>query len=351
MKQNEDYTLFAWSLHYDCFPSLTGVLASSPADFSESVPIRLGQAAMLHDPSNRYDVIDKVEFDVDLLDAEIGFDRLTSVGQLSLAENNWTRKFPQSLSTMQDPPQQTSRGLRISIPVKLSEDPSALSMAWIYCFRDGRPVCVFIDRLKSSANLYARQMSSWLVTIPPEKLTEFKVMEIYIHPTGVIGSSNTRSTEPKQEWGRIRLVHEDNQECSTVLVSVDPMRNWNRDKLFYTGQPKLFGALLFECTCETSLFGFAVTVGQHKGTPWCEVYSRGKIYKKEDSSSSMKFLEGLVKEMSSRGSFVNLSDRSTILVSNGVVFSAAIRPRPGPNSMPASYTLRTSSCPFNNHIQ
>ncbi len=272
------------------------------------------------------------------------YDRLTLVGQSSVAENNYDRKLPASLFAIQDLPQQTSRGLCISIPLKLSEDPKFPSMAWIYCFLEGRPVCIFIDQPKSSANLYARQRSSWLVTVAPEQLEEFQVTKIYIHSNGVIESSDTHSAKSEQVLGRIKLVHEDNQEYTATPISVYPARHWNLDELFYTGQPNLFGAILFECVCETSTFDFAVVIGQHKGAPWCKVYSRGSILKNEGSFGRTKFLDDLVAEMSSWESFVDLSDRSMIMLSNGVVFSAAIRQRPSPNSMITLYTLRTSSC-------
>ncbi len=46
MRQDEDYTVFAWSLNYDCSPSLTGILASSPANFSEAVPISVKKSEL-----------------------------------------------------------------------------------------------------------------------------------------------------------------------------------------------------------------------------------------------------------------------------------------------------------------
>ncbi len=150
------------------------------------------------------------------------YGRLTLVGQSSVAEHDCAGKLPASLFAIQDLTQQTSRGLCISIPLKLSKDPEAPFIAWVYCFLEGRPVCIFIDQPKSSANLYARQRSSWLVTVAPDQLEEFKVAKIYIYPA----------------------------------------RHWNLDELFYTGQPNLFGAILFECVCETSTFDFAVVIGQ-----------------------------------------------------------------------------------------
>ncbi|RDW63708.1 hypothetical protein BP6252_11253 [Coleophoma cylindrospora] len=378
LKQNEDYTLFAWSLRYDCSPLLTGILASSPADFSKSVPMNLQKPMpadyigkldelrvkrdRLNDESEREEItnlIEKIkrltvkmaEDPVPLFPYEISYeknyDKLTSIDQLSLTKNNWTRKFPASLAPMRDPPQQTSRGLRISLPVKVSKDNSSPSMAWLYCFLEERPVCIFIDQPKSSANLYGRQNSSWLVTVAPDQLEEFQVTEIYMHPSGVMKSSIVDYAEPEQVWGRIKLVHEDHSDSTAALLSVYPPQHWNLDEIFYNGQPRIFGALLFECTFENSLLYFAVVIGQHNGAPWCEAYSRGTNHENDDSFGSTRLLEDLVAEVSHRESFADFSDRSTVSTRNAVSFSAALRQRPSPNNTTTLYTLHTSTNSIN----
>jgi hypothetical protein len=187
MKQNEDYTLFAWSLQYDCSPSLAGVFASSPADFSESVPTNLQRPTLHHhayqlrqireytgmaEAEKKKLLAEMAEDPIPTLPYEIsykkGYDRLTFVNPLSLTKNNSPIIIPPSFVTAQDPPQVTGRGLRINLPLKLSNDLSLPSMAWIYCFSEGRPVCIFVDNPNSTMNLFARRDPSWLVTVTPD---------------------------------------------------------------------------------------------------------------------------------------------------------------------------------------
>lgn len=170
LKQNEDYTLFAWSLHDDCSAASTGLLASCPADFSDSTRIEYDEQGM------------ERNFNLITLEGLPGpedisrrkdYKKIVSVDQSNIEEIGLMEGVPASLFSVEEPPQQTSRGIKIRLPLREAHEasetppypwesfvpanpPDEPYMAWIYCFLEDRPVCVFVDRLKSAANLFAR---------------------------------------------------------------------------------------------------------------------------------------------------------------------------------------------------
>ncbi|OCK87344.1 HET-domain-containing protein, partial [Cenococcum geophilum 1.58] len=213
MNQEEDYSIFAWSLQYDCGPSLTGLLASSPVEFSKTAPSGLQLPTLQHllfpkAPGEASDA-----FNNQLLAPHIwghnpwGPDKLTQINMRDFyATGSWYRvlhdKEYESLNThiphqhlsasgttpSQDqapwkPPQLTSRGLRVSLPIRKPNDPTLPSVAWIYCKfgLEARLLCILLQHLSPSSQLLGRHSASWLISVDASIIKEFVLTELYLH--------------------------------------------------------------------------------------------------------------------------------------------------------------------------
>lgn len=96
-------------------------------------------------------------------------------------------KLPSCLSvkTPRNPVRATSRGLRISLPVKTSVDSEIPSIAWIYCLYQGQLLCILLQQTNRST-VFARHSPEWLVTVDAKFLKEFEMKEVYCHSSGPI---------------------------------------------------------------------------------------------------------------------------------------------------------------------
>ncbi|KAK7421601.1 hypothetical protein QQX98_002068, partial [Neonectria punicea] len=154
IKQEEDYSIFAWTSRRDRGKSLTGFLASSPAEFAGDVSLKLP----LPKPfalSSQFD--------------EFGANKTPGAGLRLIYAKDYERlrkhdfqKCPAE-DIPQEPPQLTARGLRISLPIIHPADPGLPALAWIYYEIDDRLLCIFLEQSSiDSSQLLGRHSSQWL---------------------------------------------------------------------------------------------------------------------------------------------------------------------------------------------
>jgi hypothetical protein len=369
MKQEEDYSIFAWSLQYDCAQSLTGLLAFSPADFSKTVPSGL----QLPTRSSTTDTIDSL-FRVSDVDGT--FDSLFRVPEYSNSQANFYRSgyryqilygktyellhsyiphrhFSASgttpsqdqifTPTPREPPELTSRGLRVSLPLMKSKNPKMPSVAWIYCQIEGRLLCILLRQSNSSSQLLGRHSASWLISVDQSLLQEFVLTELYLHPSGTFGESMSNldpTTYSLNPWGRIKVKLPDTTDnYMTRVVSAYPYQSWSLDEFFFRGEPPVIGVLLFECVHDQQPNRFVIVVGVYKGHPWCEIL--------EDLDHEENTLEALFlqkSEVSDPEMLAGKSDRSAVSASPGLIFSAAMRKCPAMGEHIAAFALRVYAC-------
>ena len=326
MKQEEDYSIFAWSLQFDCASSLTSILASSPADFSNTVPPEM-YIPVDRDRRDRcwtYMILhDKKYNQMQLYDPQGGDPQVSEV----------VGKF----STLpRDAPVVTSRGLRLTLPVRKSTGQHEPSVAWIFCLLEGNLVCILIANPPSRPRLHARLSAPFLVTVSPDMIKEFELSELYFELSTTLDLLSLPFQDQAKVWGRIKIIIPDKQHGHVTLLSVHPQRNWSLNELFFHGTPEVIGVALFECANENYSTRFVVAMGLRGEFPWCEVL--------EDPNRTEAGLEELFQKLELRTP-TSRRDRSAIFAIPGLCISAAIRKCPGIGEKVLAYSLRILACP------
>jgi hypothetical protein len=200
LDQEEDYSILAWSCMGDFDDSMTGLLASSPADFSRKAHLDTRTIPQIPKewqdefaasgffrkwmPQHHSPAISIVPYYSHLLDTN--YDSLQSYVP-SRAGSGTGEKLPDCLSikTPRIPVRATSRGLQASLPVKTSVNSETPSIAWIYCLYQGRLLCILLQRA-SAATVFARHLPVCLVTVDARFLKDFEMNEIYCHASGPV---------------------------------------------------------------------------------------------------------------------------------------------------------------------
>jgi len=243
-----------------------------------------------------------------------------------------------------DPPQLTSRGLRILLPVKhldISDNPV---LAWIYCFSRGKPVCILLRPVGSSSSLFARVDPSLLLTVEPDELKDFQKTEIYLHPHGFVESDqNHTSGSFERPWGRIKVSFSSEFENrGGTMLSVHPHPSWNLDEIFYDGKPDEICVVIFGSADGTFPTLFAVVVGQLDGIPWCEIY-RATTPERHETLNFRATAQSALEAARKKKDPTERSDRSLIVEGNdGLIFSASIRQLPSSSSSISAHALNVS---------
>lgn len=368
MKQEEDYSLFAWSLQHDSEGAVTGMLASSPAEFSQRSPSRIvfpNFASEMHDvgygdKDHRHDKETgqrHSELDYSSLEIAPGYRvlhykdyrqlrRCIENGSLSMASNhiflakeNITTDLLQKLEP-REPPSLTSRGIKINLPVRVSTNPDYPSIAWLYCQIESRLVCVHLDSRKN-AQLSYRYAAPWLVTVPLNLLKEFTLKEFHALPNGFLNlnTHDIPSNVSEKHWGRIKIdTLESTDLISSSVVSVYPPKSWSLDEIFFEGQPPIAGGVLLETSDHGRKVLFAVLVGFNRGLPFCEIMrepvnegSLAEMFQRKADPQS-----AFLAELSGK------SDRSVLLSDSKLFLTAHIRRQPMREKHLSAYVLRTS---------
>lgn len=244
-----------------------------------------------------------------------------------------------------EPPQLTSRGLRVSLPIRKPNDPTLPSVAWIYCTfgLEAQLLCILLQQSSPSSQLLGRHSASWLISVDASIIKEFVLTELYLHPNGTFGESPSNphpSSYSFEPWGRVKVkLPNTTSNYLTHVVSAYPYKSWSIDEFFFCGNPPVIGVLLFECVHEQQCIHFTVAVGAYEGYPWCEV--------RKESGQNETTLEALFQELSRTShpeTFDHRSDRAVVLASPGLFFSAAMRKSPAIEDHITVYELRVTSC-------
>lgn len=286
LRQEEDYTLFTWTLQHECGDELTGFLASTPREFSSLVPANLQQPTIteplhLHKDKRKELRIDSQAF---ANQSGIGID----LGYSILHDKNYsnTQKYHLQSATAKyapkQPPAVTSRGLVVTLPVMRPKDSTIPVIAWMYCELDDRLLCVGLGPCAASSRLHGRRAAPWLIAVDKALLEEFEPEEMLLHPNGMVeydGPIKAASLGSGSIWdqdapslGRLQILTPDNPNYSLYVISAYPMNRWSLDEFFFPSLDcELVGAALVEYASGRRSSCFMVTSGIYMEQPWCVV--------------------------------------------------------------------------------
>ncbi|KAL9616853.1 MAG: hypothetical protein Q9160_008309 [Pyrenula sp. 1 TL-2023] len=371
LKQEEDYSIFAWSLRYDCEDAVTGLLASSPAEFSQRGPSRMvfpnfasgirggqggdqeyrndkekGQRLFEHDFSTLgiqpwYRIMHQKDYRRLRCCTKNGNLAGTSES-ISHTKENATEDLLQRLEP-REPPSLTSRGLKISLPVRSSTNPNIPSTAWLYCRIGLRLVCILLDS-KHSAQLSYRYAAPWLVTVSADLLQEFTLKELHAFPSGFLNQSEKHSlsvppTLTEKHWGRIKIETLDTADSvSSNVISVYPYKKWALDELFFDEQPSVAGAVLIETSHHTNNIRFAVLTGFNGHLPFCHCETMHLPV--TEKSLECLFDWSIHPQSGFMARIGRRSDRCAIVTDSSLVLTARLRQQPTRGKQITAYVLR-----------
>ena len=361
MRQEEDYTLFAWTSQHDSGQCLSGLLASSPADFSKSIPWQFSTAKWNgkwvfeeeEDSSgNKTRTARRGESDFQTFSENFGysgshFKVLHDKDYESLQKhqpNSTNSKF-----APKEPPELTSRGLRITLPVLRQEQPDSPAAAWLYCESGDMLICIGLGPCEASSRTpVGRHAASWLISVDKGMLQKFQMEELLMHPNGLIrgrafrgeDSSPPLSDSPSS-WGRLRVSMTgdgEDESYTTYVTSAFPARQWNMDELFFTGAPEVIGVVRVACISDHESTYMVVCCGLHKENPWC-VINETVDWKPHEVIGNMEAIYNTAADGHLKA--VDRTDRAATLSRRlpGTVFTSAIRRAPGLKQQTHVYTL------------
>lgn len=356
MKQEEDYTMFAWSQYGyfgEHYPE-TGLLALSPISFS--VPgDREGPGQPPTLDLGAYPTSLPAEKDSD---PRLSFHDCIDYSHLRL--HNIHAGSPSTVP--QEPPQITSRGIRANLHVLKPRDPDAPLLAWIYCTLDSGLVCILLERklptTLPSTHVWGRCASSWFVIADAALLENFVLEELYLHPSsGLDEHSLSRPVQPNR-WGRLRVEVPSTSQYVTSVVSAWPPERWRDDLdgffvgstgFFFSGEPPIIGAVLFETVIPRDTAGhvptrFIVFTGIHQGLWWCQIAEAPISSRQSSPGSDSEQLRAMFVDAEGphTGHAADFSDRATTTVQGAVIY-ATVRRTPSEDNLVSTYTLRVSA--------
>ncbi|KAI1069028.1 hypothetical protein LB507_006583 [Fusarium sp. FIESC RH6] len=259
LRQEEDYSIFAWTIQQDSDPvnhyvRATGFLAWSPSQFSKgghkSQNLR---NQMPIEPSE---------------EAQGGREPVYQVLQHKDYDRMY-RSFDsiKAMRTASNPPELTSRGLRISLPIMAPTNCSLStpSLAWLFYEVQDLLVCVFLEHNRETlAQIHCRAKSMCLVGVPKSFLNHFESTELFIHPSGYFtDSSIAYSPTPIFSSKRVKVLlkMQSTKMSSLDVVLAYPNNEWmKRETSMHDAS---FRVLWIRCTqgSHSSLFriDFAVS--------------------------------------------------------------------------------------------
>ncbi|KAF4972912.1 hypothetical protein FZEAL_9492 [Fusarium zealandicum] len=319
LKQEEDYSIFAWTTPFSYTTifqrEAIGFLASGPSQFVY--------------------VFDDHEVNIDCPESYSQRDKdffPRSRECFNLYENGYEniRKhdFDKSVATdiPKEPPTLTSRGLRVSLPVRYPDSPNLPPVAWIYCTTDDQLVCVLLQpAATATSRLTCRYESRGLVGISKSFLPEFTLTDLLLNPDGKVGM-NEASTRTGfvhiQTAGDIEGYNEGiNHVVSRYKVAEPgPYRRLRRE------ENGIHEALLVHCIYRSRRVysHFQVHCGIYDGYPWCSV-----IENSESQDTEVRVtLDHLQRDHGKLLSDFTDRDAKQSFRLPGIDLSASIRPGP-----------------------
>ena len=177
MKQQEDYTIFAWKSPNLMEAMLRGALASSPKEFSQVTFSTSTEHLTSDTPPSRAS-----SFAHSIQDQD--YSTLSNTDFLS------NEHYRDALST--GPPEVTSRGLSITLPVMQLGNSDGPIIAWLYCESNGFLICLSLAKSSEDRpGLMGRYANCMLIGVGKEALPNFKPRQLLIVPSGLYWSERS----------------------------------------------------------------------------------------------------------------------------------------------------------------
>jgi hypothetical protein len=168
-----------------------------------------------------------------------------------------------------NPPEQTSRGLRISLPILESAHP-IIRLAWIQCEYSNRLLCIALRTIATGTyDLSYRFCPTWLVSVDKSLLPEFKLQQCIFHPyedcSRKFGLEIIRSSP-----GAVRICLEDS---NLHLIGFWPPPTVEENLFPFSEGPKshIVAVIHFEHDVDSVRSTFRASFGIVNGIPWCTI--------------------------------------------------------------------------------
>lgn len=321
LMQEEDYSIFAWASKSNSVDGWTssGILASSTADFSE---VRVAPHRLLRQRGNN----PYPRYYINHIHGHGKKHRdFTFLHPCDLPPDNVNLREPQ----LSIPPQLTSHGVRVKLPLKLSTDPTVPSIAWLYSHRQStnRLLCIAVKEIKSST--YIRHLPTFLVSVGRNELRNFEMTEMFFVRDGGFGVSGSNSRPTLiSHIGRHRQLAITRVRClskDVIIWGTERQGVWQRciADLRYYCDGLGGGAVLLQCQERGKInysHSIAVLVGTRNDQLWCHI-----VELPDDAQAINPFeLNGIEFTIRSIDSGT-MSDRSAMVLNSTTIIAATIR--------------------------
>jgi hypothetical protein len=344
LRQEEDYTIFAWTSQMDTYSTLTGLLASSPNDFAEAsigngwkptLATKTYFTNLTHQSLDRpwASVQDHADY------------RLMTI---------WNDSWVTENQVTHEPLQITNRGLRLTLPVLEPLEPGSPLLVWIYCL-DGASdfVCLLLDQKwqdRGRTQSWGRHSARCLVSVH-RAFTGFAMKELFCHRNGLIEAHRPMDVRLFQDLPlqtkslQVRILPGHDHSASIHTRLVWPARrhdSWSGDILGFQDEPALLGSRVFDTVNgydESHLQQrFIVFFGIHLGLWFCQVAELDPLREVDEIT-----LTQVTKKNTGvfhAGFDLAVSDRAAVRsATTSTVFHASIRTAPGLPVYSASETI------------
>lgn len=355
IEQEEDYSILAWTLQYDCHHSLTGCLASSPSEFSRTAPKSLHIPIWIYVEPTYRPLPEFKEHAIQHLPGQ--YLCAKNYDQLRRSDLEGVHKPQLGQPSEYDPPQLTSRGLRISLLMRPlgvgNQGEGEAWMAWTYYELKGQLVCIILGRSPSSPDLFGRRYAPWLAGIDRALLAEFKQREVFLYPNG-----NLAGIDPGPAYiqptlvparGRLRVATSFKGTHPTYAMSAHPANSWSLDEFFFPGTPEVIGIVEFETAYGDPLPNqdrpssrFEVACGFHGDRIWCHI---SEALRSWDDVGSDELASAVKEEQSQRDeAFEDLTDRAARRSTRmpGTIIAARVRQRSTAQAHGVAYVVEVN---------
>ncbi|KAK5994455.1 Vegetative incompatibility protein HET-E-1 [Cladobotryum mycophilum] len=359
LRQEEDYSIFAWMLQYKNDASPRGLLAEFPLEFRNTMSsnavwmsarneaARMSKSATASSIwTDAYKFIEQCSGPNSERSKAETSDEAYTKSRGCLEKHNFQDAFAEHL-VPKEPPRFTSRGLLVSLPVRTPRNDSEPTIAWVYCKIDDRLLCIFLQKdVSSPFHILGRRSSQSLLPVGKDFINEFELTEMFLHPYGVIEASNVSLRHPiaRELWGRVQPVIGETDGYKTKFIDACPNKEWLQDGLLFRENNMFIGNILLQCMHGETSISFKVWCGIFQGNLWCWIVEELR----DKTTNSDLRLE--YKKLSSRylNYFSQFSDRAANRSSllPDAVLSASIHKSSGMKDYVSIYTLRIAVQPY-----
>ncbi|KAK7214074.1 hypothetical protein V2G26_021252 [Clonostachys chloroleuca] len=281
MRQEEDYSIFVWTASYQPPHLMRGLLASSPAEFGE----RSGDLDFHPDPFFHS------QSDQSMLDELLNQKRL--IGETHDQPFQWRKATPgitpfeklQIKKQMeiinqdfqhsptgykpQNPPEQTSRGLRISLPILESAHPT-IRLAWIQCEFSNRLLCIPLRTMATDAHELSYRFSpTSLISVDKSLLPEFRLQQCLFHPY----EDCSRKLGPGIPWFSPGMVRACLEDPNLHSIGFWPPLTVDENQFPFDKGPEshIVAVIDLEYNANSVRSRFRASFGIVNGVPWCTI--------------------------------------------------------------------------------